>query len=430
MQLAELVVEGLFGKYDHKVLLPTSGEDEAEPSVVILHGPNGVGKTTILRMLSGMIKLDFNLFRSVPFRRAYIGFNAGQRLTVSRTDDDKALLIDFDGSSVLLHPQHGGPFREQDAEAVQEFQQKFRDATESLTYEYLSANRIQPGADPDSPPDAARAAQRTLASIGGVAANYERLLYQSHLVAEGLKPPELPSKLAKSVQKFIGDAQLDHAAFFRPSEPDLFIKIIDDLARATAPPMQVDEIRQILGRVQQLDAVHIRLGLGTDRWDFDRLMGLLSDKGDALDEHTLAVLGTYTEFLSSRSTNRQLVAERLLTFEEVMAEFLTGKELRVDARKGFTIVTEDEHSLDESELSSGEYQLLYLMVAALTTRRRGTVIAIDEPELSMHIAWQRRLVPSLIRCASRAAPQLILATHSPEIAAGYPESMVELGAQS
>jgi len=48
----------------------------------------------------------------------------------------------------------------------------------------------------------------------------------------------------------------------------------------------------------------------------------------------------------------------------------------------------------------------------------------------MHIAWQRRLVPSLIRCASRAAPQLILATHSPEIAAGYPESMVELGAQS
>ena len=122
------------------------------------------------------------------------------------------------------------------------------------------------------------------------------------------------------------------------------------------------------------------------------------------------------------------MAERLVAFEEVLADFFTGKTVQVDARRGVTISSEDGLALDESQLSSGEYQLLYLMVAALTTRRRGTVIAIDEPELSMHIAWQRRLVPSLIRCASRAAPQLVLATHSPDIAAGYPESMTELGA--
>ena len=44
------------------------------------------------------------------------------------------------------------------------------------------------------------------------------------------------------------------------------------------------------------------------------------------------------------------------------------------------------------------------MVEALITRRRGTVIAIDEPEMSMHIAWQRKLIPNLLRCASNAAP--------------------------
>jgi predicted ATPase len=82
--------------------------------------------------------------------------------------------------------------------------------------------------------------------------------------------------------------------------------------------------------------------------------------------------------------------------------------------------------LDEFQLSSGEYQLLYLMVAALTTRRKGTVLAIDEPELSMHISWQRKLVRNITRCASRAAPQIVLATHSPEIATEYSENMVEL----
>ena len=70
--------------------------------------------------------------------------------------------------------------------------------------------------------------------------------------------------------------------------------------------------------------------------------------------------------------------------------------------------------------------LLFLMVAALVTRRRGTVIAIDEPEMSMHIAWQRKLIPALVECASNAEPLFIFATHSPDLAASCPGAMVEL----
>lgn len=66
------------------------------------------------------------------------------------------------------------------------------------------------------------------------------------------------------------------------------------------------------------------------------------------------------------------------------------------------------------------------MVAALVTRRRGTVIAIDEPEMSMHIAWQRRLVPALVECASGAEPLFIFATHSPDVASSFPQALVEL----
>jgi len=120
-----------------------------------------------------------------------------------------------------------------------------------------------------------------------------------------------------------------------------------------------------------------------------------------------------------------LIAERLLAFEEVMNDFLEDKTVRVHASSGFVIST-DGTSLAEHQLSSGEKQLLYLMVAALTTRRKGTVIAIDEPELSMNIRWQKKLVSNLIRCASRAAPQLILATHSPDVATRYAEYMIEL----
>ena len=78
-------------------------------------------------------------------------------------------------------------------------------------------------------------------------------------------------------------------------------------------------------------------------------------------------------------------------------------------------------------MSSGEFHLLYLMTSALTARKRGTVIAIDEPEMSMHISWQRRLIKSLLTVASDARPQLILATHSPEVVGEYRAYMSRVG---
>lgn len=418
MQLAELVVEGLFGKYDHKVSFPTTAEEDTKPSVVILHGPNGIGKTTMLRMLNGIMDLDFTTFRSVPFANAYLAFNTGARLSVKRRDEGE-LLVQFNGAETLLHPQHSGPWREEDAESVKELRLEFKRETESLTLEYVSASRTPP--DPAVDDDSLR--RRMLIDPGGVVRTED---YRTWMTLNAAKESKAENNLAKSVSRFITEAQIDSPAYFRPSEPDVFLRIIEDLASPAKPLMGVNEIVASLNSAHELDVGHARLGLGRDRWDYDRLMALLRD-GPELDERSLAVLGTYAEFLDSRARAREPIAERLRTFETVMGEFFTDKEVRVSVKNGFTVSHTNGERLDENLLSSGEYQLLYLMVAALTTRRRGTVIAIDEPELSMHIAWQRMLVPSLIKCASRAAPQLLLATHSPDIAAGYPESLIELG---
>ena len=45
---------------------------------------------------------------------------------------------------------------------------------------------------------------------------------------------------------------------------------------------------------------------------------------------------------------------------------------------------------------------------------------VDEPELSMHVDWQRRLI-STMRILNRMS-QMIFATHSPEIMAELPDS--------
>ncbi len=64
-------------------------------------------------------------------------------------------------------------------------------------------------------------------------------------------------------------------------------------------------------------------------------------------------------------------------------------------------------------LSSGEKQMLIIMLTVLLECRKPYVIFLDEPEVSLHIEWQQRLI-SLIRDLNPHA-QLILTTHSPAV---------------
>jgi len=58
MQLRRFEVVGLFGDLNHAIPFPVPGDEATEPAVVVLHSLNGVGKTTVLRMLDGMLVKD------------------------------------------------------------------------------------------------------------------------------------------------------------------------------------------------------------------------------------------------------------------------------------------------------------------------------------------------------------------------------------
>jgi predicted ATPase len=72
------------------------------------------------------------------------------------------------------------------------------------------------------------------------------------------------------------------------------------------------------------------------------------------------------------------------------------------------------------QLPSGEQQCLLLFGELARRRRPGVVIAIDEPEISLHPALQRLVVDQLRHFAREWDAQLILATHSPEVAGAVP----------
>jgi len=425
MQLASFEISGLFGDLQHKIKFPIPKEKDTGPSLVILHGRNGVGKTTILRMLDGLLRLDFNEFRRIPFIECSLQFDSDEILRVRalRGKVLSGIEVTLGGKTVVLHPDRPGSISDVEKPKVEEFRALFFKKTETLIFEFIDTERLyrlqQPNEEVEVVEDMTGISRVVRRHIAGTVARPN----------PKARSREVGVSIASRVKRFIQQAQVNYRTFFSTTEPDLFPRIIE---RLTSKEQSVPQIEDLRGRVQRIhseDAENIRFGLEPDKWDYEQMMTqleALSHRRGTGRKHALTVLGSYVELLESRAAERKLVADRLMTFERLMKDFLGDKSVVIHPRIGIEIRRDNDQTLQENQLSTGEFHLLYLMVTALVTRRTGTVIAIDEPEMSMHLAWQRKLIPALLQCASRANPLFLFATHSPDVAASYPDAMVEL----
>ncbi|ESZ11562.1 hypothetical protein X737_29425 [Mesorhizobium sp. L48C026A00] len=59
--------------------------------------------------------------------------------------------------------------------------------------------------------------------------------------------------------------------------------------------------------------------------------------------------------------------------------------------------------------------------------RRNSLILIDEPELSLHVAWQKKFIGDLLSIIELNKFDVLLATHSPQLIGRWNDLVVELG---
>ncbi|MCM8845034.1 ATP-binding protein, partial [Citrobacter cronae] len=65
------------------------------------------------------------------------------------------------------------------------------------------------------------------------------------------------------------------------------------------------------------------------------------------------------------------------------------------------------------DLSSGEKHIITILGRATLSNKDGAVFVADEPELSLHLDWQRKILTSIKKLSPLS--QIIVATHSPAI---------------
>ncbi len=91
------------------------------------------------------------------------------------------------------------------------------------------------------------------------------------------------------------------------------------------------------------------------------------------------------------------------------------KEMDFSMPDGFYFRTKTGLNISPSDLSSGERQLWYLYTELALINEPGTLVIIDEPELSLHISWQLSFLEDLLTFQKDGHFEILIATHSPVI---------------
>ena len=101
----------------------------------------------------------------------------------------------------------------------------------------------------------------------------------------------------------------------------------------------------------------------------------------------------------------------------------TGKKIvRTENEIRFSQIGE---TLVPYQLSSGEKQMLAILLTVLVEDNQHYVLFMDEPEVSLHIEWQKRLIDLCVELNPNV--QIILTTHSPAVVMnGWMESVTEV----
>ena len=112
--------------------------------------------------------------------------------------------------------------------------------------------------------------------------------------------------------------------------------------------------------------------------------------------------------------NYQL-AESIIIFKDIVNEIFINKSRSITETGRLTINMDNGSSLELRSLSSGERQILIMFYTLLFHAEPGSVVILDEPEISLHVSWQQRLGDFFMDICRVRGLQMIVATHSPTV---------------
>jgi predicted ATP-binding protein involved in virulence len=416
MRISSIKIENLFEIFNYDISF------KPEENVLIITGPNGFGKTMILNIIFNLFNRKFLFFQKLVFDKITLSLDNNIEISISKLLDENKPKISFS-------------FFENNIEIERfDYSNKLEHDLERAIQNYLPVRKIAPERWMD---------HRT-----------DRVLNIDDLLNE--YADQLPNDVSKNIlrikservnvildsiqvhlireQRLFKKAQNIDRNYREEKEQTIMIETIQTYAK---------ELKQLISeflqksfiQTQELDSSYpkrltsenniltqeeyeVRYNTLKNKQKKLTEFGLYESKQEFLnynidDAKALSVylkdfelkLGVFDEILEKLELFTSILNERRFTF----------KSINVSRTKGFYFKTAKGKELELSQLSSGEQHEVVLLYELIFNVKPDILVLIDEPEISLHITWQKEFLTDLLKIIQIQNIQVIIATHSPSI---------------
>lgn len=406
MEIIRIVVKDLFGRLDYDLPLD-------QGYVTIITGPNGYGKTVILKIINSFLKQDYQFLFNIKFKFIQLYFTD---FTVNLNQNDDVL-------KVLVTDEHSKEIESFDIAKSND------DVLHNLSY-YLNFD------------DEER-------EFKNISRSYKYSIKKCILDEEKAKKKNnhwLDSKLDGCEISFIKAQRLEYRSLDKNKDTSRIELTIERFAKDLSEKIKLaSEQSSIVA--QKLDSSFPKRMFGLMEGSSnissisDRLLGLqetrnnyikydfikASDDSSVLSfkdinsttihkeyahvlnlyiEDTLEKLSSYIDLYKKVDLFVSLLNEKMLAF----------KTIKIDQDRGFYFIGDKGDEINLDVLSSGEQNQIVLYYDIIFNTKEESIILIDEPEISLHVVWQKEFLDSLNRIIKiNNIKKVIIATHSPQI---------------
>ncbi|MFG3191967.1 AAA family ATPase [Streptomyces omiyaensis] len=443
--LQQFSVTGLLGEFNHKVKFQPGSK------FVILHGPNGVGKTKTLELLGAVLRFDVFKIAETQFSRIALRFSEGEQLTVTNNSGNLRsidLTFELTGGTQQSDTAYGTLKISAEDLPPAVWMDLERDIRVAFEHSAAPSSKLQALEHGGILFPTASRHIRTKARHAGIfdLQGFERkitdfldkfsvhmvetqrlLILDRNMEPNRRRPGEAypqrmkVSECAQDLANRLAAALTENSRISQERDKSFPRRVLDSTTEGKIP--SEEEIRAAYAEQSSLRNRLAAIALLDESMDVPL-------QEESLVEWQRKVLWTYLEDSQKKLSSFEYLLHRVELFREIIRSRFQFKRMQIDRSAGFRFVNRHGDSITPSQLSSGEQHEIVLIYDLLFDVTPGSLVLIDEPEISLHVAWQLDFLSDIQKIADLSGFRFIVATHSPQIVNEWWDHTVGLNASN
>ncbi|EKN5028878.1 TPA: AAA family ATPase [Yersinia enterocolitica] len=406
MKLKSLTVSKLFDRLDYSLYLD-------QDIITIITGPNGYGKTILLKIINNFMTKNLQFFFQIKFEYIEIEF-ADYTLKLEVIDN----ILYIEKTYLIINKIESFTYQN-DSIKNSEFLVGFElEDGQLIKKNYLKSkykNKFFLKESNDTDIYSSKSLEWLDEVIGKTEITFikaQRLETLNENSDMGMSTELTIKKFSKDLSRKIRKASEVSSSIAQRLD-STFPRRLFEFSHVDSSPEFIKD--RLLG-LQDTRSNFIKYGL----LEFDEENDSLIFRKNSIEKAYTNVLNLYIEdALEKLSAYDELYSKVELFVSLLNEKMLAFKNIKINQERGFYFVSDFGDEIELENLSSGEQNQIVLFYDMIFNTKENSIVLIDEPEISLHVAWQKEFLDSLQKILKvNHIDKVIIATHSPQVING------------